>query len=141
VTESIDGKPVSSIMGNFKVSFMSSLLTICKERDMGTLRIHILPNYWIHLSSDYASSAQIFPLGPLKTAVRSSWIVHKVSNRSKSTHWTGCRGRQRLHARSASSFLGEDKRRRLENLRGQHARRSELAIPTCSFCQEERKWH
>eukprot|EP01126_Amoeba_proteus_P018849 TRINITY_DN1959_c0_g2_i25.p1 TRINITY_DN1959_c0_g2~~TRINITY_DN1959_c0_g2_i25.p1 ORF type:complete len:372 (-),score=60.44 TRINITY_DN1959_c0_g2_i25:943-2058(-) len=71
LTESLDGQPVSRIMGDFV------------DRDMGSFRIHILPNYWIHLSSDYASSAQLFPLGPTQTGVKSAWIVHKDAEEGK----------------------------------------------------------
>jgi len=63
ITESLDGQPVSTIMGTLP------------DRDMGSLRIHTLPNFWIHASSDYASSARITPISPHVTEIKVDWIV------------------------------------------------------------------
>lgn len=97
---------------------------------MGTLRIHVLPNYWMHLSSDYGSSAQIFPLGPTKTAIKTSWIVHKVPQIFSRADREGCRRRHRLQPKPVTSVLGEDQRRRLEDMRTQYERNTEFSLQT-----------
>lgn len=65
VNESLDGQPVAPILGDFK------------DRDLGTLRIHILPNFWIHVSSDYACSARLTPIDELTTQIQVCWLVHE----------------------------------------------------------------
>jgi len=65
VNETVDGKPVAPLMGKFK------------DRDMGVLRIHTLPNFWVHGSSDYACSARLSPVNPHLTIVQVLWLVHK----------------------------------------------------------------
>jgi glycine betaine catabolism A len=65
VTQSLDGKPVSIPMGDFK------------QHDVGTLRMTIFPNFWQHSNGDYAAAARITPLGPALTAIRATWLVHK----------------------------------------------------------------
>jgi Rieske 2Fe-2S family protein len=66
VTESIDGKPVSlKLMGDFA------------EPEMGSCRVHTLPNFWIHASSDHAVATRLTPAGPALTKAQVYWIVHK----------------------------------------------------------------
>jgi Rieske 2Fe-2S family protein len=65
VTQSMDGKPVSIPMGDFK------------QHDVGTLRTTIFPNFWQHSNGDYAAAARLTPLAPDLTAVRATWLVHK----------------------------------------------------------------
>jgi Rieske 2Fe-2S family protein len=65
VNETIDGKPVAPLMGKFK------------ERDMGVLRIHTLPNFWLHGSSDYACSTRLTPVSPNLTKAQVIWLVSK----------------------------------------------------------------
>jgi glycine betaine catabolism A len=65
VTQSMDGKPVSIPMGDFK------------QHDVGTLRTTIFPNFWQHSNGDYAAAARLIPLAPDLTAVRATFLVHK----------------------------------------------------------------
>eukprot|EP01121_Diplochlamys_sp_Union-15-3_P019282 TRINITY_DN7238_c0_g1_i1.p1 TRINITY_DN7238_c0_g1~~TRINITY_DN7238_c0_g1_i1.p1 ORF type:complete len:464 (-),score=56.45 TRINITY_DN7238_c0_g1_i1:52-1407(-) len=65
VTESIDGKPVAPLMGRFI------------QRDMGSCRIHTLPNSWIHASSDYACATRLTPVNTNLTKAQVTWVVHK----------------------------------------------------------------
>jgi len=67
VTESMDGRPVAPILGEFKE----------EDRDMGSLRIHSLPNFWIHLSGDHAVATKLTPVDPLHTRADQYWLVHK----------------------------------------------------------------
>ena len=65
VTQSMDGKPVSTLMGEFT------------EHDVGTLRITVFPNFWQHSNSDHAVAARLTPLAPDLTLVRGIWLVDK----------------------------------------------------------------
>ena len=65
VTESMDGAPVAPLMGDFI------------ERDMGTLRIRAVPNFWCHASSDHAVASRLTPAGPTRTRVQVTWLVHQ----------------------------------------------------------------
>jgi len=65
VTESLDGKPVAPLMGTFK------------DYDMGSMRVHTLPNFWIHASSDHAVATRLTPSGVNQTLARVWWLVHK----------------------------------------------------------------
>jgi len=65
LVESIDGAPVSKpLMGRLT------------SPDMGSLRIHTLPNFWVHASSDHMVSARLTPLSVYTTEVKADWIVH-----------------------------------------------------------------
>jgi len=63
VTESMDGRPVAPIMGEYK------------EPGVGTLRVRALPNFWNHSSCDHGVSTRLLPAGPRQTAVRVYWLV------------------------------------------------------------------
>jgi glycine betaine catabolism A len=63
VSESIDGKKVAPLMGDYQ------------EADVATLRIRALPNFWNHSSCDHSVSTRLLPAGPRQTAVRVYWIV------------------------------------------------------------------
>ncbi|MSP77742.1 MAG: aromatic ring-hydroxylating dioxygenase subunit alpha [Rhodospirillaceae bacterium] len=63
VTQSMDGKPLSCLMGDIK------------EWDSGTLRTTVFPNFWQHTNCDYAAAARLTPLGPNETHVRGYWLV------------------------------------------------------------------
>jgi Rieske 2Fe-2S family protein len=62
-TESLDGKPVGPPMGDYR------------EVDVGTLRVTVFPNFWMHGSGDHAVTTRLLPLGPEETAVRVTWLV------------------------------------------------------------------
>lgn len=63
-TESLDGKQVSRVLMSNKLN-------------MGSLRIHTLPNFWIHCSGDHAVSAFLRPINRTTTEVKVDWLVHE----------------------------------------------------------------
>lgn len=63
LSESLDGKPVAPVMGAYP------------DRDVGTLRVTVFPNFWMHGSADYAVSTRVTPAGPRETDVRVYWLV------------------------------------------------------------------
>lgn len=65
VTQSLDGKPVSRLMGKFT------------HPEMGNLRVSTLPTLWNHSNSDYSASTQVIPINPSQTKIKVSWLVHK----------------------------------------------------------------
>ena len=65
LTESMDGRPVAPIMGDYP------------SRDVGTLRMRAMPNFWNHSSSDHSVSTRLAPAGPGRTRVQVQWLVHE----------------------------------------------------------------
>ena len=65
VSESMDGKQVSTLMGTYK------------DADVGTVRARTLPNFWNHSSCDHGVSTRLLPAGPRKTLARVTWLVHE----------------------------------------------------------------
>ena len=65
VSESMDGGPVAPLMGDYSA------------RDVGTLRMRTMPNFWDHASGDHAVSTRLAPAGPGKTLVQVQWLVHE----------------------------------------------------------------
>lgn len=63
VTESLDGSPVSTLMGDYA------------SADTGTLRVRTVPNLWMHASSDHAVVTRLMPAGPDLTRIRVHWLV------------------------------------------------------------------
>src|ERR1041385_3232426 len=63
VTESMDGKRVAPLMGDYK------------NEEVDTLRIRTLPNFWNHSSCDHGVSTRLLPLGPQLTSIRVYWLV------------------------------------------------------------------
>jgi Rieske 2Fe-2S family protein len=47
------------------------------ERDMGSMRLHTLPNFWLHASGDHAVSTRLTPSTTTTTLARVDWLVHK----------------------------------------------------------------
>jgi glycine betaine catabolism A len=43
----------------------------------GDLHLHLQPNSWFHLLADNAVVFSVLPLGPEKTFLRSTWLVHE----------------------------------------------------------------
>jgi Rieske 2Fe-2S family protein len=66
-TQSLDGQPVSTLMGTFREKGWSD----------GTLRSTIFPNFWQHASDDHAVSTRITPIDALTSQVDVYWFVHK----------------------------------------------------------------
>ncbi len=71
VTQSMDGKPLSCLMGDIK------------EWDSGTLRTTVFPNFWQHTNCDYAAASRLTPIGPDETHVRSYWLVDEKAVEGK----------------------------------------------------------
>src|SRR5436309_15782535 len=65
VSESMDGRPVAPVMGDYPI------------RDVGTLRMRTMPNFWNHSSSDHSVSTRLAPAGAGRTQVRVQWLVHE----------------------------------------------------------------
>jgi phenylpropionate dioxygenase-like ring-hydroxylating dioxygenase large terminal subunit len=63
VTESLDGAPVSTVMGDYTT------------HDVGTLRMTLFPNFWMHGSGDHAVTTRLLPDGAGGTLVRVTWLV------------------------------------------------------------------
>jgi Rieske 2Fe-2S family protein len=63
VSESLDGQPVAPVMGQYPI------------RDVGTLRMRTMPNFWNHSSSDHSVSTRLAPAGPQRTLVEVTWLV------------------------------------------------------------------
>ena len=63
VSESMDGRPVAPVMGDYP------------SRDVGTLRMRTMPNFWNHSSCDHGVSTRLAPAGPQKTLVQVQWLV------------------------------------------------------------------
>ena len=64
-TESIDGKRVAPLMGDYR------------DANVGVLRMRSLPNFWLHASCDHAVVTRMLPAGPRRTRMRSYWLVHR----------------------------------------------------------------
>jgi Rieske 2Fe-2S family protein len=64
-TESIDGKRVAPLMGDYQ------------DANVGVLRMRSLPNFWLHASCDHAVVTRMLPAGLRTTRMRSWWLVHQ----------------------------------------------------------------
>jgi glycine betaine catabolism A len=71
VTESLDGKPVAPLMGSYS------------GRDVGTLRVRTVPNFWSHASSDHAVVTRLVPAGPEQTRVTVFWLVDREAEQGR----------------------------------------------------------
>lgn len=47
------------------------------EPDTGTLLLFNYPSIWNHVLSDHAVTFRVTPIGPLRTAVTTKWLVHR----------------------------------------------------------------
>src|ERR1041384_1772100 len=63
VSESMDGRTVSTLMGSYP------------DPDVGTLRMRTLPNFWTHSSCDHGVTTRLLPGGPNETLIRAWWLV------------------------------------------------------------------
>lgn len=54
--------------------------------DMGSFRIHTLPNFWIHLSADHAVSTVLIPTSPTTTKAVVTWLVDENAEEGKDYH-------------------------------------------------------
>ncbi|MEH6443514.1 MAG: aromatic ring-hydroxylating dioxygenase subunit alpha [Oceanospirillaceae bacterium] len=53
------------------------LLGELTEEDLGSVRMFRIPNNWHHFLSDHILHFRVLPLGPNKTEVRTTWLVHE----------------------------------------------------------------
>lgn len=53
------------------------LLLPSKEARLGRLSMHFQPNAWFHVVGDHAVTFSVLPLAPDKSALRTTWLVHK----------------------------------------------------------------
>lgn len=98
VSESMDGRPVSTLMGDYR------------DTDVGTVRMRTMPNMWLHASCDHAVSTRLLPAGISRTSVRVAWLVDKDAvegedyrldalmpfwQRTSEQDWELCRAAQR----------------------------------------------
>ncbi len=67
VTESLDGRPVAPLMGDYG------------GYDVGTLRVRTVPNFWCHASADHAVLTRLLPAGPQSTSIRVMWLVDEAA--------------------------------------------------------------
>ena len=63
VTESLDGRPVAPVMGDYP------------SHDVGTVRVRALPGFWCHASADHAATTRLLPVGPTTTRTDVYWLV------------------------------------------------------------------
>jgi Rieske 2Fe-2S family protein len=71
VSESMDGRQVAPLMGDYKAS------------DVGTLRMRTLPNFWNHSSCDHGVSTRLLPAGPQRTVIRVYWLVDEKAEEGR----------------------------------------------------------
>lgn len=72
VTESMDGKRVAPLMGEYR-----------DDVDVGTLRLRTLPNFWCHASCDHAVTTRLVPAGPRLTKARVAWLVEAAAEEGR----------------------------------------------------------
>jgi len=53
------------------------LLGDLTEEDLGSVRAFRIPNNWHHFLSDHILHFRVLPLGPDRTEVRTTWLVHE----------------------------------------------------------------
>lgn len=66
VSFTMDGKPACT-----------KLLGDLTEPDLGSVRMFRVPNNWNHFVSDHIIHFRVIPLGPDRTEVRTTWLVHE----------------------------------------------------------------
>jgi len=72
VTESLDGKQVAPLMGEYT-----------EAADVGTLRLRMLPNYWNHASCDHSVAVRLTPNGRVSTKIQMIWLVDGKAQEGK----------------------------------------------------------
>jgi Rieske 2Fe-2S family protein len=70
----LDGEGASFSPNGAPVS--KKLLGTITEPAFGDICMHMQPNAWFHFLSDHAVVFRVFPLGPGKSMVRTTWLVH-----------------------------------------------------------------
>jgi Rieske 2Fe-2S family protein len=61
----------------------TKLLGSFTERRLGTLHLHTQPNAWFHFLSDHILTFAVFPIDPVRTLVRTTWLVHADAEEGK----------------------------------------------------------
>jgi len=64
-----------SMTANTQVA-CTKLLGSLTEKRLGTLHLHTQPNAWFHFLSDHVLTFAVFPIDPVRTLVRTTWLVH-----------------------------------------------------------------
>jgi Rieske 2Fe-2S family protein len=59
------------------------LLGSLTEKRLGTLHLHTQPNAWFHFLSDHVLTFAVFPIDPVRTLVRTTWLVHADAEEGK----------------------------------------------------------
>lgn len=72
VTESLDGRQVAPLMGDYT-----------EAADVGTLRIRMLPNYWNHGSCDHSVAVRLTPKGLYNTQIQMTWLVDEKAEEGR----------------------------------------------------------
>ncbi len=73
--EALDGAGESYTMDGTAAS--RRLLGDLDTPRLGRLSLHHQPNAWFHFCADHAVAFTVLPLGPDRTLVRSTWLVHE----------------------------------------------------------------
>ncbi|MBB3770363.1 Rieske 2Fe-2S family protein [Angulomicrobium tetraedrale] len=55
----------------------NKLLADFTEPDLGSVRMFRVPNNWNHFLADHIIHFRVLPLGPNRTAVKTTWLVHE----------------------------------------------------------------
>jgi Rieske 2Fe-2S family protein len=53
------------------------LLMDFEEARLGRLSMHVQPNAWFHVLGDHAVTFSVLPISPGKSALRTTWLVHR----------------------------------------------------------------
>jgi len=71
-----------SMTANTQVA-CTKLLGSLTEKRLGTLHLHTQPNAWFHFLSDHVLTFAVFPIDPVRTLVRTTWLVHADAEEGK----------------------------------------------------------
>ncbi|WP_246136716.1 aromatic ring-hydroxylating dioxygenase subunit alpha [Leekyejoonella antrihumi] len=58
-------------------SICRKLLGTAPTARLGHLALHLQPNSWFHFLGDHAVTFSVLPLGPSKSLLRTTWLVHE----------------------------------------------------------------
>lgn len=72
VTESLDGKQVAPLMGDYT-----------EAADVGTLRLRMLPNFWEHASCDHSVAVRLTPKSLYHTEIQMTWLVDEKAEEGR----------------------------------------------------------
>jgi Rieske 2Fe-2S family protein len=61
----------------------TKLLGSLTEPRLGSLHLHTQPNAWFHFLSDHVLTFAVFPIDPVHTLVRTTWLVNVDAEEGK----------------------------------------------------------